>query len=84
MQANKEILDFIIIGAQKAGTTSLFHYLRHHPEISLPAGKERPHFSHDPRLRAWLDGISGGAHPKARQYRSRAPVGHGDAAVHGR
>lgn len=47
MQAEKDILDFIIIGAQKSGTTSLFQYLRHHPEISLPAGKEVPYFSHD-------------------------------------
>ena len=25
--------DFIIVGAQKAGTTSLFHYLKQHPQI---------------------------------------------------
>jgi hypothetical protein len=43
----KDTLDFIVIGAQKAGTTSLFEYLRRHPEISLPAGKEAPYFSHD-------------------------------------
>lgn len=43
----KESLDFIVIGAQKAGTTSLFEYLRRHPEICLPAGKEAPYFSHD-------------------------------------
>ncbi|MGA2454684.1 MAG: sulfotransferase domain-containing protein [Solirubrobacteraceae bacterium] len=47
MQTEKDILDFIIIGAQKSGTTSLFQYLRHHPEISLPGGKEVPYFSHD-------------------------------------
>jgi hypothetical protein len=45
--AEKDLLDFIVIGAQKAGTTSLFQYLRYHPEISLPAGKEVPYFSHD-------------------------------------
>jgi hypothetical protein len=44
----KDVLDFIVIGAQKSGTTSLFEYLRLHPEISLPAGKEAPYFSHDP------------------------------------
>lgn len=43
----KNTLDFIVIGAQKAGTTSLFHYLRAHPEIALPADKEAPFFSHD-------------------------------------
>jgi hypothetical protein len=31
---------FIIIGAEKAGTTSLFEYLRRHPEVHLPADKE--------------------------------------------
>jgi hypothetical protein len=43
----KETLDFIIIGAQKAGTTSLFEYLWQHPELSLPPGKEVPYFSHE-------------------------------------
>jgi hypothetical protein len=43
----KRHLDFIVIGAQKAGTTALFEYLRRHPQISLPAGKEAPYFSHD-------------------------------------
>ena len=47
MQAEKDILDFIVIGAQKSGTTSLFRHLIQHPEISLPPGKERPYFSHD-------------------------------------
>jgi hypothetical protein len=41
------LLDFIVIGAQKAGTTSLFQYLRSHPEVWLPAEKERPYFSND-------------------------------------
>jgi Sulfotransferase domain len=43
----KDTLDFIVIGAQKAGTTSLFEYLRRHPELHLPAAKEVPYFSHD-------------------------------------
>lgn len=43
----KRELDFIVIGAQKAGTTALFEYLRRHPRLALPAGKERPYFSHD-------------------------------------
>lgn len=32
--------DFLIIGAQKAGTSSLFHYLAQHPDIDLPSNKE--------------------------------------------
>ena len=47
MSSEKDTLDFIIVGAQKSGTTSLFQYLRHHPQIALPDGKELPYFSHD-------------------------------------
>jgi hypothetical protein len=46
-------LDFLVIGAQKAGTTALFEYLRRHPQLSIPAGKEVPFFSHEP---AWDQG----------------------------
>jgi Sulfotransferase domain len=54
----KQTLDFIVIGAQKAGTTSLFEYLRRHPELSLPSSKEMPFFSHDAvRSRGWNDYI---------------------------
>jgi hypothetical protein len=39
--------DFAIVGAPKAGTTSLVDYLRCHPDIFLPAQKEVPFFVHD-------------------------------------
>jgi Sulfotransferase domain len=32
--------DFFIVGAPKSGTTSLFFYLKEHPEIFMPARKE--------------------------------------------
>lgn len=35
--------NFLIIGAAKAGTTSLYHYLAQHPQVFLSANKE-PHF----------------------------------------
>jgi hypothetical protein len=38
---------FIIIGAMKAGTTSLFRFLTSHPEISGSAAKELHYFSLD-------------------------------------
>ncbi|MFK5986017.1 MAG: sulfotransferase domain-containing protein [Pseudomonadota bacterium] len=38
-------LDFIIIGAQKSATTSLFKYLSEHQNIHMPADKEAPFFS---------------------------------------
>jgi hypothetical protein len=54
MLDTKNTLDFIVIGAQKAGTTSLFEYLKGHPEISLPLDKEAPYFSHDAEMaRGW-------------------------------
>ena len=37
---NSKKLNFIVIGAQKAGTTALYHYLKKHPQIELPAIKE--------------------------------------------
>ena len=33
-------IQFLIIGAQKGGTTSLFEYMRRHPQIQMPANKE--------------------------------------------
>jgi len=35
--------DFLMIGAQKSGTTSLFHYLRQHPQI-LPSKIKEVHY----------------------------------------
>ena len=43
----KQGLDFIVIGAEKCGTTSLFEYLRKHPELCLPAGKYAIYFSNE-------------------------------------
>lgn len=54
MAAGEAKLDFLVIGAQKAGTTSLFEYLKRHPELYLPPSKEAPFFSHDPIMaRGW-------------------------------
>ena len=38
-------VDFFIVGAPKAGTTSLFHYLDEHPEIGMSSQKEPDYFS---------------------------------------
>src|SRR3954447_11809385 len=61
-------LDFVVIGAFKCGTTSLFEYLRRHPEIYMPPGKEIPYFGRDAQ-RVWsgwqvyLDDVFAGAPP---------------------
>ncbi len=37
---NVKLPDFINVGANKCGTTSLFHYMRQHPQVFMPACKE--------------------------------------------
>ncbi len=51
----KQILDFIIIGVQKGGTTSLFKYLEKHPQIYMPPDKEAPFFSIDSLYERGID-----------------------------
>lgn len=48
-------LDFCVIGAQKAGTSTLFNLLRQHPGIFIPPGKEAPYFSRPDLLPRGLD-----------------------------
>ncbi len=38
-------LDFVVIGAQKAGTTTLFEHLRTHPCLAIPSSKEASFFN---------------------------------------
>jgi hypothetical protein len=38
-------VDFFIVGAPKAGTTSLYHYLNEHPQIEMSSQKEPDYFS---------------------------------------
>jgi len=40
-------LDFVVIGAAKSGTTTLFRLLEPHPRVFIPAGKEVPFFTKD-------------------------------------
>ncbi|MHB8464500.1 MAG: sulfotransferase family protein [Acidimicrobiales bacterium] len=40
-------LDWVCIGAQKAGTSTLFRLLREHPQILIPPGKEDPIFDRE-------------------------------------
>jgi hypothetical protein len=49
--------DFLVIGAQKAGTTALYAYLRWHPAITGPSWKEVSFFDrHHARGPAWYRG----------------------------
>lgn len=58
--------NFLIIGAMKAGTTSLYHYLRPHPEVFMPKVKELSFFAAE---RNWGRGLSW----YAKQFREAAP-----------
>ena len=55
--AARPLPDFLILGAQKAGTTALYAYLRWHPGISGPSWKEASYFDrHYQRGEAWYRG----------------------------
>lgn len=57
---------FIILGAKKCATTSLFHWLGEHPGVHLSKGKEPAFFSDDQQWRrgvAWYDSLFAGADP---------------------
>lgn len=41
----KASIDFVIVGAQKSGTTSLHEVLSRHPQIAMPSSKEVPVFN---------------------------------------
>jgi hypothetical protein len=50
---------FLVIGAMKAGTTSLWHQLRVHPQVFMPEVKELHYFSNTARLARGLDWYRG-------------------------
>jgi hypothetical protein len=55
--AVRPLPDFLVIGAQKAGTTALYAYLRQHPGITGPSWKEVSFFDrHYARGEAWYRG----------------------------
>ena len=51
--------NFICLGTQKAGTTTLHDILQQHPDIFLPPGKEAHYFDREERfekgLKWWID-----------------------------
>ncbi len=59
-------INFLIVGAQKAGTTSLFEYMRRHPQIYMPPEKEIAYFEADLAYRRgfnWFQSRVTGAAP---------------------
>ena len=47
--------NFLIIGAQKGGTTSLINYLSQHPDVFVPYDKEIPYFHDDEFYKKGID-----------------------------
>jgi hypothetical protein len=78
-------IGFLIIGAPKAGTTSLFEYMRGHPEIHMPGEKELYFFNMDRNYKRGWDwyeaAVTRNAPPHAvcgeatTEYISGAPYG---------
>lgn len=46
-------LEFLVIGAQKSGTTTLWQLLRDHPAVWLPGVKEAPYFTYQAYFGSW-------------------------------
>ncbi len=47
----EKLPNFFIVGAPKAGTTSLYYYLKRHPEVFMSAIKEPNFFSYEETIR---------------------------------
>lgn len=55
VRATGRLPDFVVAGAAKGGTTSLFYYLKPHPQVWMPEAKELHFFSnHFDRGAEWL------------------------------
>jgi Sulfotransferase family len=68
--------NFFIVGAPKAGTTSLYHYLDQHPDVYMSPVKEPCHFSEEIRLQNFSQEILPGveADLRAQQEYLRGPM----------
>jgi hypothetical protein len=68
--------NFLVIGAMKAGTTSLFHYLRAHPQVFMSPVKELDFFDEGGNWRRGIDWYK-------RQFKGAGPgsVAVGEAST---
>ena len=70
--------NFFIVGAPKAGTTSLYHHLRQHPDIYMSPLKETSYFSNEFRVEnlvSDLEGIGRQSQAELRRYLDTHPLG---------
>jgi hypothetical protein len=54
VSSSRKLPNFLIIGAMKGGTTSLWHYLRSHPQVFMPEDRELHFFSDE---QVWSRGL---------------------------
>jgi sulfotransferase family protein len=59
--------NFFIVGAPKAGTTSLYHYLDQHPEIYMSPVKEPNYFASEVRLESFAEAHQDGVRRSMRE-----------------
>lgn len=72
-QASATLPDFIIVGAMKCGTTTLFRHLGKHPEIGLSRDKETDFFLAETDFARGLGWYSDQFRPGARVYGEASP-----------
>jgi hypothetical protein len=65
--------DFVIIGAQKCGTTALHAYLQRHPEVSMSRPKELDYFIAELNLSKGLDWYRSRFDPEAQVRGESSP-----------
>lgn len=65
--------NFLVIGAPKCGTTSLYHYLKQHPQVFMSIPKEPTFFGNE-----GTDGLFNGPHDEDRAYHSRVITNFAD------
>ena len=76
MSSSPPMPNFFIVGAPKAGTTSLYHYLDQHPDVYMSPVKEPCHFSEEIRLQNFSQEMLPGVKPTCAPSRStlRGPM----------
>jgi hypothetical protein len=66
--------NFMGIGSAKCGTTSLFYYLRQHPDIYLPLEKELNFFNNDNNYCQGFTGYLNQYFTKAEKFKARGEI----------
>ncbi|MFP6655473.1 MAG: sulfotransferase [Myxococcota bacterium] len=80
---NETTPNFLMVGAAKSGTTSLYRYLREHPEIFMPSDKEPNYFVRSLRSASEEEGEIGTLKDYLALYTgTEGFAARGDACVH--